>query len=84
MLQRRRQQPRRALLRFPWHRSGSLADQPDGRNINVDCGSLHLERLQEKVRQSGADLGVAFDGDADRALLVADDGSVVDGDAILL
>ncbi|MEZ5391363.1 MAG: phosphoglucosamine mutase [Bryobacterales bacterium] len=61
-----------------------FADQPDGRNINVDCGSLHLERLQEKVRQSGADLGVAFDGDADRALLVADDGSVVDGDTILL
>ena len=61
-----------------------FANQPDGRNINVDCGSLHLASLQEKVRASGVDLGVAFDGDADRALFVADDGEIVDGDGILL
>ena len=61
-----------------------FADKPDGRNINVDCGSLHLDRLQQRVRESGVDLGVAFDGDADRALFVADDGEIVDGDAILL
>ena len=61
-----------------------FADQPDGRNINLGCGSLHLEKLQQRVRESGVDLGVAFDGDADRALFVADDGEIVDGDAILL
>lgn len=61
-----------------------FADQPDGRNINLDCGSLHLDRLQEKVRASDVDFGVAFDGDADRALFVADDGEIVDGDVILL
>jgi len=61
-----------------------FAAEPDGRNINLDCGSLHLDKLQQKVRESGADLGVAFDGDADRALFVADDGEIVDGDVILL
>ena len=61
-----------------------FADQPDGRNINLDCGSLHLDKLRERVVAAGADLGVAFDGDADRALFVADDGAIVDGDVILL
>jgi len=61
-----------------------FADRPDGRNINLDCGSLHLDKLQQKVVASGADLGVAFDGDADRALFVDDDGAIVDGDVILL
>ena len=65
-------------------RATVFASQPDGRNINLDCGSLHLDRLQDRVRESGADLGVAFDGDADRALFVADDGEIVDGDVILL
>ncbi len=58
--------------------------QPDGRNINKDCGSMYLDALRAKVTASGAQLGVAFDGDADRALFVAEDGSSVDGDAILL
>lgn len=58
-------------------------DRPDGRNINADCGSLHLEKLQAKVVETGADLGVAFDGDADRALFVDEKGQVVDGDATL-
>ncbi len=57
--------------------------EPDGRNINLNCGSLYLEALQKLVLETGADLGVAFDGDADRALFVSRDGKVVDGDAIL-
>jgi phosphoglucosamine mutase len=56
---------------------------PDGRNINLDCGSLHLEQLQRRVVASGADFGIAFDGDADRALFVSGRGKVVDGDAVL-
>ncbi len=56
---------------------------PDGRNINLDCGSLHLEGLQAAVRASSADLGIAFDGDADRALFVDENGEIVDGDATL-
>ncbi len=57
---------------------------PDGRNINLDCGSLHLDRLRAEVLKTGADLGVAFDGDADRALFVSRAGRLVDGDAVLL
>jgi phosphoglucosamine mutase len=56
---------------------------PNGRNINLDCGSLHLHGLQQRVKETGADFGIAFDGDADRALFVADSGRVVDGDAVL-
>jgi phosphoglucosamine mutase len=61
----------------------SINDHPDGRNINRDCGSLHLEHLQKRVVEEGADLGVAFDGDADRALFVDERGNVIDGDAVL-
>jgi len=61
----------------------TLADQPDGRNINLDCGSLHMEKLQQAVLAAKADLGVALDGDADRALFVAGDGRIVDGDGVL-
>ncbi len=57
---------------------------PDGRNINRDCGSLHLEGLRAKVLETGADAGVAFDGDADRALFVSHSGKIVDGDAVML
>jgi phosphoglucosamine mutase len=57
---------------------------PDGRNINRDCGALHVESLQQAVVAGGADFGVAFDGDADRAIFVARSGKVVDGDAVLL
>jgi phosphoglucosamine mutase len=57
---------------------------PDGRNINLNCGSLHLELLRAAVLEQAADVGVAFDGDADRALFVASSGKVVDGDAVLL
>jgi len=56
---------------------------PDGRNINLDCGSLHLDRLAAFVREKNCDLGLALDGDADRCLAVDRRGRVVDGDAIL-
>ena len=56
---------------------------PDGRNINKDCGSLHLEKLRSAVIHEKAGFGVAFDGDADRALFVNELGEVVDGDATL-
>jgi phosphoglucosamine mutase len=56
---------------------------PDGRNINLNCGSLHLEALQAFVLEQNADAGVAFDGDADRALFVSRAGKIIDGDAVL-
>ena len=56
---------------------------PDGRNINLNCGSLHIDSLREQVIKEKADLGVAFDGDADRALFVDEKGNFVDGDATL-
>ncbi len=60
-----------------------LHDRPDGQQINVNCGSTHLHRLQETVRSNGADLGFAFDGDADRVLAVDHQGQAIDGDYIL-
>jgi phosphoglucosamine mutase len=57
---------------------------PDGRNINLDCGAMHVERLRDAVLAHRADFGVAFDGDADRAIFVARSGKTVDGDAVLL
>jgi phosphoglucosamine mutase len=61
----------------------AINSQPDGRNINLDCGSLHINGLQRRVIAERADLGVAFDGDADRALFVDSHGKFVDGDATL-
>jgi len=61
----------------------TINDKPDGKNINRDCGSLHIEGLQNRVLQERADLGVAFDGDADRALFVDEAGKFVDGDATM-
>lgn len=60
-----------------------IHNQPDGRNINENCGSLHLEHLQAKVMEERAAFGVAFDGDADRALFVDEHGNIVDGDTTL-
>jgi phosphoglucosamine mutase len=62
----------------------ALGIEPDGRNINAGCGSLHLEKLQKRVPAEKAVLGVAFDGDADRALFVSGSGKIVNGDGILL
>ena len=60
-----------------------VGNTPDGRNINHECGSLYVERLRDRVVAEGASLGVAFDGDADRALFLDGRGEVVDGDATL-
>jgi phosphoglucosamine mutase len=61
-----------------------LGNQPDGVNINLGCGSTHPEMLARTVVESGCHLGVAFDGDGDRAIFVDERGSVVNGDAVLL
>jgi phosphoglucosamine mutase len=62
----------------------AIGASPNGRNINLDCGSLHLDSLRDEVLRERAGLGVAFDGDADRALFVSGSGRIVDGDAVLL
>jgi phosphoglucosamine mutase len=61
----------------------SLACEPDGDNINQDCGSTHPAALQEAVRLHSADLGIALDGDGDRCMLVDEHGALVNGDGIL-
>jgi phosphoglucosamine mutase len=60
-----------------------LAAEPDGRNINAACGSTHIEHLVAGVKESGADLGFAFDGDGDRVLAVDRSGAVRDGDDLV-
>lgn len=72
-----------ALLGRLGARVVSTFDAPDGRNINRDCGSLHTDVLRARVVEEGAHLGVAYDGDADRALFVDGRGRLVDGDATL-
>jgi phosphoglucosamine mutase len=62
----------------------AMGVEPDGRNINADSGSLHLEGLQKRVVAERAGLGIAFDGDADRAMFVCQSGRVVNGDGVLL
>jgi len=61
-----------------------INDQPDGVNINTDCGSTHIEGLQLYVREHHLDVGFAFDGDADRCLCVDEKGQIIDGDHILV
>lgn len=61
----------------------TLGATPDGININVDCGSVHPEQLQRAVLHDGAQVGIAFDGDGDRVIMVDEKGEVVDGDEIL-
>lgn len=60
-----------------------IHNEPDGTNINLNCGSTHMEQLQKFVVASGADIGLAFDGDADRVLAVDEQGNLVDGDQIM-
>jgi phosphoglucosamine mutase len=60
-----------------------INDKPDGKNINLNCGSLHLSQLISLVKEQELDLGVAFDGDADRSLFVTPSGRVFDGDFVL-
>lgn len=61
----------------------AIHNNPDGTNINASCGSTHMEELQARVVYEKADLGLAFDGDADRLLAVDESGKVVDGDQIM-
>ena len=60
-----------------------INNEPNGTNINTDCGSTHIDKLQAFVKDKGLDVGFAFDGDADRCLAVDDKGEIVDGDKIL-
>ncbi len=60
-----------------------IGDQPDGLNVNENCGSTHIERLCNIVKEQHLDIGFAFDGDCDRCIAVDENGNVVDGDAIL-
>ncbi len=61
----------------------AIGSDPDGRNINQDCGALHPERLAGMVRKAGADAGIALDGDGDRAILVDERGALLDGDDVM-
>lgn len=61
----------------------AICDRPDGYNINENCGSTHIQALQERVKADGFDLGLAFDGDGDRVITVDSAGNVVDGDFIM-
>jgi phosphoglucosamine mutase len=61
----------------------AISATPTGWNINENCGSTHLDNLISEVKKTGADIGIAHDGDADRCLLVASNGDVIDGDYIL-
>jgi phosphoglucosamine mutase len=59
-------------------------NQPDGTNINKDCGSMHPELICQKVRELRADIGIAHDGDADRVMLCDEKGALTDGDDIMV
>jgi phosphoglucosamine mutase len=61
----------------------AIAATPTGWNINENCGSTHLDNLIHQVKTSGADIGIAHDGDADRCLLISEKGEIIDGDFIL-
>lgn len=61
-----------------------IHSSPDGNNINCNCGSTHPESLQKKVVEIGADMGMAYDGDADRLIAVDEKGEIVDGDKIMI
>lgn len=60
-----------------------IGDKPDGLNINLDCGSLHPEKVQKIVIDHGADIGISHDGDADRAIFSCEEGGLVDGDQVM-
>lgn len=73
-----------ALFRQLGAQVETIGCAPDGRNINQGCGALHLEPLRRLVQAGSANAGVALDGDADRCILVAPSGQIIDGDGILL
>lgn len=72
-----------AVLRELGAKVEVIGNKPDGMNINAGCGAVHPELLQETVRRCGADIGIALDGDADRAMFVCEQGNLVDGDHIM-
>lgn len=72
-----------AVLRELGAKVEVIGNRPDGMNINASCGAVHPEQLQEAVRHHHADIGIALDGDADRAIFVCEQGTVVDGDHIM-
>lgn len=61
----------------------AIGIEPDGENINRECGSTHMERLRQTVRREGCEIGIAFDGDADRMLAIDETGRMIDGDVII-
>ncbi len=61
----------------------TIGDRPDGLNINHECGAVHPQALQQAVKANGADLGIGFDGDGDRVVMVGPDGRIYDGDQLL-
>ena len=80
------------VLLIPWQKvcfdalgaqTFAIGMNPDGTNINDNCGSTHIDNLQKFVVENNLDVGFAYDGDADRCLAVDDKGQVIDGDAIL-
>ena len=73
----------RAVFEALGARTYVVGDEPDGVNINVDCGSTHIDRLKRLVREEGLDVGFAFDGDADRCIAVDERGEEVNGDHML-
>lgn len=73
----------RLFDRFPGLHTDVINADPDGVNINAGCGSTHLGALKEMVRAGSYDLGIAFDGDADRCLMVDETGQEIDGDQVL-
>ena len=71
------------FARFDKLKFDVISAQPDGTNINNGCGSTHIDRLAKLVREGGYDVGIAFDGDADRCLAVDETGELIDGDQVL-
>ncbi|MBN9056167.1 MAG: phosphoglucosamine mutase [Rhizobiales bacterium] len=61
----------------------TIGNEPDGLNINLDCGSTHPETLQRKVHEVRADIGIALDGDADRVQIIDENGKIIDGDQLM-
>lgn len=61
----------------------AIGVEPDGKNINLDCGAVHTDRIRETVKRVGADIGIALDGDGDRAILFDERGEMFDGDDVL-
>jgi phosphoglucosamine mutase len=60
-----------------------IGNEPDGLNVNKDCGSTHLEKISALVKEKHLDLAFAFDGDADRCIAIDENGNIIDGDAIM-